>query len=355
VSSYALGIAIGGPVLTFATMRLPRRLMLRAAFAAYVLGNLLAALSASFGLLVAARVITGSLHGLFIGIALGVAPVLVSPDRMGWAISLVLGGVSVSTALGVPMGTYIGQFLGWQASFLAVVVVGAVALAGIFVLVPDVQTAGATDMRSQTRYALAPRVLAVLLTGLLAMGGQFAALTFLNPFLTQVTGLSESTTALYLLIFGVATSVGTLAVGGRAADRNANLAFLVGTAVVVAAFALLFVGGGSPVLTAVGLVAWGVAGFAVIPSLQYRVVSLAGPGRDLASALPASALTAGIALGSTVAGWGISAFGPRAPVLIAGITGLAVLPLFFATTFLRPPEPERAPQAPPVPEPAEQQ
>jgi DHA1 family inner membrane transport protein len=109
------------------------------------------------------------------------------------------------------------------------------------------------------------------------------------------------------------------------------------------------------VLTAGGLVAWGVAGFAVIPSLQYRVVSLAGPGRDLASALPASALTAGIALGSTVAGWGSSAFGPRAPVLIAGITGLAVLPLFFATTFLRPPEPERAPQAPPVPEPAEQQ
>lgn len=356
VSSYALGIAVGGPVLTSLTMRLPRRLMLRVAFAAYVVGNLLAALSASFGLLVVARVLTGSLHGLFIGIALGVAPVLVTPERMGWAISIVLGGVSVSTALGVPLGTFVGQVLGWQASFLAVVALGAVALVAVFWLVPEVQIAGAGDLRSQARYALAPRVVAVLLVGLLAMSGQFAALTFLNPFLTEVTGLSAGTLTIYLLIFGAATSVGTLLLGGRAADRNANAAFLAGTAVLVGAFALLYLAGTSPVLVAVALVAWGVSGFAIIPSLQYRVVSLAGPGRDLASSLPASALTAGIALGSTVAGWGISAYGPTAPVLIAGVTCLAVLPLYYLTTFIRVPDDDRqdAP-APAAPEHAEQQ
>ncbi|MDT7579608.1 MAG: transporter, family, inner rane transport protein [Pseudonocardiales bacterium] len=360
VSTYALGIAVGGPLLTFATMRLPRRLMLRASFAAYVAGNLLAALAAGFGLLIVARVLTGTLHGLFVGIALGVAPALVTPERTGRAVSMIVGGVSVATALGVPLGTYVGQTLGWRASFFGVVGLGAVALAAVFWFVPSTQMTGSTNLRFQVRYALAPRVLAVLAAGLLVMTGQFVALTFLSPFLAEVTGIASGTIALYLLIYGVATALGTLLVGGRAADRNADAAFLVGTAILVASFALLYIGGASPVLVAVGLFGWGLAGFAIVPSFQTRAVSLAGPGRDLAATLPPSALTAGVALGAVIAEWSIAAFGLRAPMFIAGVTCLVVIPLFYATTFLKAPEAdgageEREPARAPEPAPAEQQ
>jgi MFS transporter, DHA1 family, inner membrane transport protein len=359
VSTYALGIAVGGPLLTFATMRLPRRLMLRVSFAAYVAGNLLAALAAGFGLLVVARAVTGTLHGLFVGVALGVAPALVTPERTGRAVSMIVGGVSVATALGVPLGTWIGQTLGWRASFFAVVGLGAVALAAVFWFVPSTQITGSTDLRFQSRHALAPRVLAVLAMGLLVMTGQFTALTFLSPFLAEVTGLAPGTIAFYLLIYGMATALGTLLVGGWAADRNPNAAFMVGAAVLVASFALLWVGGASPVVVAVGLFGWGVAGFAIVPSFQTRAVTLAGPGRDLAATLPPSALTAGVALGAVVAEWGIAAFGPQAPMLIAGGTCLVVIPLFYATTFLRVPDPDgTVPDAavrPAEPAPAEQQ
>jgi DHA1 family inner membrane transport protein len=338
VTSYALGIAVGGPLLSSVTIGLPRRALLRVAFAAYIAGNLLASFSGSFALLVVARAVTGSLHGLFVGTALGIAASLVPPARMGQAISLVLGGIAVSTAFGVPLGTLIGQSFGWRASFLSIFVLGLVALVGIVVLVPRTEKAGAGELASQAHSALAPRVLLVLLTGFLVMGGQFAALTYLTPFLQQVTGLSGGSITIFLMIYGIATAIGTL-VGGRVADRNANLGLVVGTIVVVVSLGAMYLVGSSPVLVGVCLVFWGMAGFGLVPSLQYRTVTLAGDGRDLAATLPASATTGGIALGSVLGGWALSSFGPASPVLVAAIACVVVLPLAYATTFLKaPPE-----------------
>ena len=124
VTAYALGISVGGPLLTAASIRFGRRLLLWLSLAAYVAGNLLAALAVNFGMLLLARVLTGSLHGLFIGVAFAVGVALVPTERMGRAISAVLGGVAVATAFGVPLGTLIGQVRGWQASFLAIVIAG---------------------------------------------------------------------------------------------------------------------------------------------------------------------------------------------------------------------------------------
>ena len=109
VTAYALGISIGGPLLTALSMRFGRRALLWLSLAAYVAGNALAAVAATFGMLILARVVTGSLHGLFIGVAFAIATSLVPPQRMGRAISIVIAGIAVSTALGVPLGTLIGK------------------------------------------------------------------------------------------------------------------------------------------------------------------------------------------------------------------------------------------------------
>lgn len=336
VTAYALGIAIGGPLLTALTIRVARRALLRLAFTVYVVGNLLAALASSFGLLVLTRVVTGALHGLFIGVALGVAASLVPAERMGRAIAMVLGGIAMSTALGVPIGTLIAQNAGWRATFVVIVLLGVIALVAVVVTVPRTEKSGSVGFRAQAREALAPKVLAVLAAGFLVMGAQFAALTYLTPFLEQVTELGPTGVTVFLLLYGLASAAGTL-LGGRAADADANRSLVGGTVTMLIALTVLHYAGSSAPVAAIALVVWGVAGWGLVPALQYRTVTLAGAGGDLAATLPASATTGGIALGAVLGGWGISRFGPETPTLIAAGACLAVLPLVWWTTRLRAP------------------
>jgi DHA1 family inner membrane transport protein len=338
VTTYALGIAIGGPLLTALTIRLGRKPLLVAALGLYVVGTAVAGLAESFGVLLAARVATGALQGLFIGVAFAVGTSLVPPERMGRAISAVLGGVAVSTAAGVPLGTLLAQASGWRAAFLAVTALGVVVLAATLVAIPRVPNAGQGGLAAQARHALAPRVLAVLGTGFLIMGGQFAALTYISPFLADVTGISGPLISVFLLAYGIANAVGTFA-GGRAADRAAATALMIGNVLLVVALGALAVYGEAPVIVAVALVLWGVVGFGLVPSLQYRVVSLAGPGRDLASTLPASAVTAGIAAGALIGGWAVAGNGGIGAILTGLILCAVAVPLTVATRFLRPPAP----------------
>ncbi|MPZ93457.1 MAG: MFS transporter [Propionibacteriales bacterium] len=349
VTAYALGIALGGPALTALTIRLGRRLVLVGSLTTYVAGNLWAALSPDIGSLLGARLVTGALHGLFIGVAFSVVGALVPAQRTGRAIAAVFGGIAVATALGVPIGTAIGHASGWRAGFVAIVITGALALALAVAVVPPVPQSGTGGLRAQARYAFTPRVLAVLGVGLLVMGGQFAALTYLAVYLSEVTHVSGGTVSWFLLAYGTANAIGTFA-GGWAADRSASRTIVIASGVLVAALVVLFVAGANPVVTLLVLVVWGLVGFGLVPSLQYRVTSLAGPGRDLAGVLPASAVTAGIALGAVVGGRAVAAYGVEAAVLAGAIIcALGVLGA-GATAMLRPVDLERSGLANPGPE-----
>ncbi|MEV1009378.1 MFS transporter [Streptomyces sp. NPDC049881] len=351
VTAYALGISLGGPLMTAATIRLPRRLLLWLALAVFVLGNLSAAFAGAFGMLLVARVVTGAVHGLFIGVASAVAAGLVPAERRGQAVSMVFGGIAVSTVVGVPLGTLIGQSAGWQAAFAGVVVLGALALVATLAAVPPVGGSGSGGLGAQARYAFAPPVLAMLATGLLLMGGQFTAFTFLAPLLEDVTGVSGGTISGFLLVFGVASAVGTF-LGGRFADRNADATLLVGNAVLVLALGALYLVGPHPVPAALALAGWGLVGFGVVPALQLRVISLAGPGGDLAATLGASAVNAGIAAGAAVGGWAVSAYGVENVPLVALVICLVALPATWFTRHLKAPatgEPAPRPGAAPVP------
>ena len=339
VTSYALGIAIGAPLMTALTIRVDRRLLLCVALATFLLGNLLAAFATAFGVLLVARVLTGTIHGLFIGVACAVAAALVPPERRGQAVSMIFGGIAVSTVLGVPLGTLIGQAMGWQAAFAGIVGLSAVALAATLVFVPTVEGSGSGTLASQSRHAFAPRVLAMLGVGLLLMGGQFTAFTYLTPFTEQVTAIPVGAVSVFLLIFGVSSAVGTFG-GGKLADRNASATLLAGNVILVLTLGLLYLVGGNAVMVALALVAWGLVGFGVIPSLQLRVITLAGTGGDLAATLGASAVNAGIAAGAVLGGWVLSGHGVRAVPLAAVIVCAVALPATWATRWLKvPPAP----------------
>lgn len=333
VTAYALGLCLGGPALTAATIRLPRRTLLWVCMLVFLLATLAMVVTTSFALLLVARAVAGALHGAFVGVAFAAVAALLPVERLGRGIAVVLGGIAVSTAMGVPIGTLVGRSLGWRGAFMAIVAVGVIVLAGLLLAIPAIAApAGgeAAGLRAQARSAFAPRVLAMLAIGVLLLGGQFTVFTYITPFLLQVTAISDSAVSGFLLAYGVATAIGTFA-GGWAADRDAPRALLAANVVLVLALGLLYLTGTIPVLTALALLVWGLAGFGLVPALQYRVATLAGPARDLAASLPASAVNAGIAAGALLGGWALTSSGLSAVVVAGLLMCLACLPLTWLT------------------------
>ena len=220
VTANALGLALGGPLLTFLTTRFDRRHVLIAATAVFVLANLLPALGADYPLFVAARVLIGAVQGLFIAAGIVTATSVVPPERAGRAMAIIITGFAMASALGLPLGTLLGQAVGWRGSFVAVVLVGAVVLVATVLVLPSLPTSRESRAVGQARAAFAPRVLAILGVGFLVFAAIQSALTYLVPFLGTVTGVTGAAVSPYLLAYGVATAIGSYA-GGRFADTNA--------------------------------------------------------------------------------------------------------------------------------------
>ncbi|WP_101789712.1 MFS transporter [Nonomuraea indica] len=330
VTAYALGLAVGGPLLTAVTIRVGRRTLLWVSMLAFLLATLAMVTTITFELLLVARVVAGALHGAFVGAAFAAVGSIMPVERMGRGIAIVLGGIAVSTAMGVPIGTLVGRTLGWRGSFAVIVGVGVVVLAGLLLAIPAVTTGEAPGLRAQARSAFAPRVLVMLAVGVLLLGGQFTVFTYITPFLLEVTRVSDAQVSGFLLAYGVATAIGTFA-GGWAADRDASRTLLAANVVLVLAMGLLYLTGTVPALVAVALPVWGLVGFGLVPALQYRVATLAGPARDLAATLPASAVNAGIAGGALLGGWSLTSSGLPAVVLTGLLMCLACLPLTWMT------------------------
>lgn len=335
VTAYALGLAIGGPALTAVTFKLGRRLALHLATVVYVAATALIAVTTDFTLLVLARALTGAAQGLFVAVAITIGIGVVPPERMGRAISIVVGGFAVATAFGVPLGTLVGQWVGWRGGFVGIGVIGALVLVASLVFVPRIAASGAFGFRSQVRHALHPRVLAVLGFAVLLFAGQFTVLTYVEPYLGDTTGISGGLVSAFLLAFGVANALGTF-LGGRLADLNATATMVVCGVVLAVVFGALAIVGSMPVPTALLMGVWGLAGFSAVPSVQYRVAALAGPGGNLAASLPASALNAGIAVGSLVGGWTVAGSGLDAVTAVGLVICAVAVPVAWATGLLKP-------------------
>jgi MFS transporter, DHA1 family, inner membrane transport protein len=334
VTAYALGLAIGGPILTALTIKLNRRTVLIGTVMLVILCTLVPVLTTSYGLFVVVRAATGALHGLFLAVGFVLAMSIVPPERRGRAISVVVSGLFVSAALGVPLGTLVGQALGWRGSFVAVPVLSVTALIATLVLIPSVPSTGG-GVGSQARYAFAPRVLAALVVNVAACAAVYSALTYIVPFLEGVTGISGALVSVFLFAYGAATAVGSFA-GGRFADQNAARTLIVGTIGVAAALLGLYLVGATALLVALALLALGLFAMGMVPSMQYRVISLAGPGGQLASSLPPSAANVGTALGSFAGGVAIGSFTASSAVVTGLVIAVIAIVAAWATSFLKP-------------------
>ncbi len=344
VTANALGLAIGGPLLTFLTSRFDRRHLLIVATSVFVIANLLPALMADYPVFLIARVVIGAVQGLFIAAAMVTATSIVPAERTGRAMAVIISGFAMASALGLPLGTLLGQAVGWRGAFVAVVAAAVVVLVPAIAMLPSVPTAHDGGAVGQARYAFAPRVVAVLAVSFLTFAAMLAAITYLVPFLNQVTEVSGPVVTAFLLVYGIATTLGSFG-GGRFADANAPLMLIVGAIGVAISLGAMLAFGGNPWLVALAVLGVGLLGMATGPSIQHRVVSLAGPGGPLAASLPASAVNAGIAFGSFAGGVAIDAGGiPFAVVTGIGIAVVAIAAA-WATSFLTAPAGASAPDS----------
>jgi DHA1 family inner membrane transport protein len=301
VTGYALGVVFGGPALTAATIRLPRKPLLLALMAVFVAGNAIAALAPGYAALMAGRVVSSLAHGAFFGVAIAVTARLVPEGRRGAAIGLVATGLTVSTMTGVPLGTLLGQRLGWEAAFWMVAALGSVGALGISLLVPSDGNRTRPDLRAEIAAISRPQVLLSLAMTAVGFGGVFTSFTYISPLLRDVGGFSSGAVSVLLVLIGAGSVVGTL-VGGNLADRWLNPTLggsFAALALVLLAFVFTI---HSQALTVVTVFLFGVAGYAAIPGLQVRILRKAGDAPTLSATAASSAFNVGNAGGAFLGG-----------------------------------------------------
>jgi len=307
VSLYALGVAVGAPVLTALTGRVPRKALLVALMALFTAGNLLAWLAPGYASLIAARILTGLAHGVFFSIGAVIATAVVPKEKAASAIAIMFTGLTVALVTGVPLGTFIGQHLGWRATFLAVAGLGVVALLGSLLFVPRNLPRSAPATFAQQLAVLAqPRLLLVYAMTALGYGGTFLAFTYLAPILQEVSGFSANAVGAVLLVYGVSVAIGNLW-GGRLADRLGPVPALkrIFALLALVLFALTFTAHDAW-LALLTVLALGAVAFGNVPGLQVYVVRqaqrYAPRAGDVASGLNIAAFNVGIALGASLGG-----------------------------------------------------
>jgi DHA1 family inner membrane transport protein len=334
-SAYALGLAIGGPLLTAATIGMDRRPVLVGSMALFAILVVAPAVLPHFGWFVAARLVAGALQGLFLAAAFTTATAVVSKERVGRALAIVIAGFSISTVLGLPLGVLAGSVVGWRGALLMVGGFALLATGLLVAVVPSVPGSGMSGT-SGLRHALAPRVLAMLALSLTLFAAPGAVMSYLMPLLEHVTGMSGPTASTILVAYGAANVAGSF-LGGRLADRNAARALVIVSLGLATSSAVLLLVRSQPVLAVAAILAWAVFASSAPPSMQHRSMSLAGPAAGLVASLPASAASAGIALGSTASGIAYTAAGPSAVVITGMIIALGALALAVTTRRLQPP------------------
>ena len=296
ISGYALGVAIGAPIMAVLTAKLPRKNTLLLLMGIFIFGNVMCALSYSYGFLMLARVITALCHGAFFGIG-----AVVAPNRRASAVALMFTGLTLANVLGVPLGTALGQAFGWRSTFWVVAVIGVASLFALYKKLPDKKEEEPTDLRKEIRALGSLGLWLSLSITIFFAAAMFALFTYIAPILTEITGVSEHGVSWTLLLIGLGLTIGNV-VGGRLADWRLGVS-LTTTFLLIAVFSVLFS------YTSVHLVAaeitlfiWAMVNFAAVPALQVNVVTYGKNAPNLVSTLNIAAFNVGNALGAWVGG-----------------------------------------------------
>ena len=334
VTLYALGMALGGPLLVYLLRHRPPKASLLIVIGTYAALEVLVPLIHEFWWLALLRVLTGCLSGAAYGIAVSYSARLApSPEKIGEAVSIVLGGIMIGTVIGLPLSHFLAARWGWQSSFyilgIAAFAVFLISLLTLPAREAATQEAAAQDLRKLR----SPKLWSRYLVSLLTIGAAFAGFSYFTPLLEQNAGFATNTTTLILLAYGIVSFIGNLIVG-KFADQHAIGILRIGHTLLFVSLALLGAFSNAQPLVLVMVLIVGVAGVPMNPAMVARAAEIGGTG-NMVSTVHTSLITMGVALGSAIGALSISRAGgdPSAAMWIgAAFAVLATLTLATQST-----------------------
>ncbi len=326
ITVFAIGMIVGTPAMAALTLRLSRRLALGLSLIVFSIGHIIVAASADYTTILAARFLTALATGGFWAVAAVVAAQTAGAAMSARAVGIVLGGGMVANVLGVPLGSFAGQAIGWRGPFWALAVLAFVGAFVIYRLIPlDAPTKNPPSLRAEVKALRDLRVLLILVCCAVVTGSALTVYSFIAPLVTDAAGLPGSAVPLILVVYGIGAAIGSY-LGGRIGDRNPfGLLFGAAGATFVILVALIFLAHlAAPAVVLLMLL--GLFGMATNPVLIGKAVGYARNAPTLASAMCTSMFNVGTAIGTFLGGMAIeSSLGVTGPVVV----GAAIATLYF--------------------------
>ncbi|WP_029069227.1 MFS transporter [Jonesia quinghaiensis] len=338
ITAYALGVVIGAPSIAILTARMSRSHLIMWLMGIYSAANVLSAFAPDLGLLIVGRFLAGLPHGVFFGVGAVVGTAIVGSARRGFAMSIMLGGLTVANVIGVPLSSWLGAVFGWRASFIAVGALGALAMTALLVLIPPVAPEPGARPRTELASMRNPRLWAVFAAAGIGFGGMFAVYSYVQPMAVIGAGVNESLVPILLALFGTGMTVGIF-LAGRMMDidvkRTVNVGF------VTTSGALIFLGltGSHAVWLFVGVFLVGLTSQYLALGLQGLLMDLSPKAPSLGAALCHSALNLANANGAFLGGLVIAR--PDSYQNLAWLGVVLTVVGFVLVTLFTPPRPSR--------------
>jgi DHA1 family chloramphenicol resistance protein-like MFS transporter len=331
ISAFAVGMLVGAPILAVLTLRWSRRAALLSFLAVFALTHVAGALTPGYGVLVATRVVGAFVYAGFWAVAAVAAVNLSGPQARGKAMSIVAGGLTVATIVGLPAGTVIGQHLGWRAAFWTVAGLSTIAMLLIVATIPGGRSDSTPELRRELRTMRNPDLWIAYATTAVSTGAILVVFSYLAPLLTDTTGLSAGWVPLVLALYGVGALAG-ITIGGRTADSRPFTTLRIATTGLIAAAVVLALWTCTAWVAVAAIALFGGFGFANNPAVNTRVFAVAGDAPTLAAAFNISAFNVGITVGPWLGGLAIDAGAgyPSVAWIGAGLGVLALVTILVA-------------------------
>jgi DHA1 family inner membrane transport protein len=332
ITLYALGVVVGAPTIAGSVAKYPRHRVMIGLALALTLFNMLTLILPSFELVAASRFLAGLPHGAYFGIGALVAADVLGPGKRAKGVAFVLTGLTVANVVGVPLGTYLGQQLGWRAAFLIVTAIFAIATVSIAFFVPEHPGEPSRTLRAELRVFRIGQVWLALGVGAIGFGGFFAVYSYVAPLVTEVAGSPAWVVPIVLVLTGIGMTIGNL-VGGHLADVDLKRTLVGGFIALAIVLLLLALTAESIIAVAFFVFATGFVSAVLSPTIQTRLMDVAEDNQSIAAALNHSALNIGNSLGALLGGaaiaWGWGFVAPEwvgVALALAGL-GLALVSL----------------------------
>ncbi|GGD81679.1 MFS transporter [Paenibacillus nasutitermitis] len=332
ISAYAAGMIIGGPLLTVGLLKVSRKQALLLLAVIFLAGQTLGALAASYEVMMAARIITGISSAACFGVSLAISFELVSPHSRGRAASIVLGGLMVATAVGLPLAMLFDQHFGWRSSFWAVDLLVLASGLIAFWVIPLSSRPESIGIRSELTAFGNRNLWAAYATSMLIIGATFAAFSYFSPILVELAGFTTGVVPLLLGIYGAATVIGNI-ITGRFSDHYTMPIHIIGLVTLTAALFIFGLFAHNQTVALIAVIVIGLVGVPLNPAMSTRITRIAGTG-TLVTTVHGSVISLGVVVGSSIGALTIDAgYGLSSPLWVGAL--LAVLGLLSLFPFLQ--------------------